>query len=150
MLPAVVAHVDERCVALFQDGGTEVFRRKGSRGGPQGRSLLPGTFTGEHEPRRFAPPGVVRLWPRGRAWTVHRRWTGDRYAGWYVNPELPWTFGPHGVDSGDLTLDVTVADDLSSWAWKDEDELAWGVEHGTISDADAEYEALRRRIEGDG
>jgi hypothetical protein len=134
----VVAHVDDRCIALFQPGGTTCFRREGERGGPQGRSLLPGSFTGRHVPRHFAPPGRVHLWPRGRAWTVNRRWEGDRYAGWYVNLERPWTESLHGIEGGDLTLDVTVADDLASWAWKDEDELAWALEHGTMTVAEAD------------
>ena len=75
-------------------------------------------------------------------WAVNRRWHGDHFEGWYVNLERPWVETAHGFDGGDLTLDVTVADDLSSWSWKDEDEVAWAVEHGTISREDA---ALARR-----
>lgn len=33
---------------------------------------------------------------------------------------------------------MTVADDLSSWAWKDVDELAWSVEVGKIGPQQAE------------
>jgi len=142
VLPAIVAHVDERCVALFQPGGTTCYRRLGERAGPNGRSLVPGTWTGEHEPTVFRAPGVVRLWPRGRAWTVHRAWVEDRYVGWYVNPEQPLVETEHGFDGNDLTLDVNVALDLSSWSWKDEDELAWGLECGAISPEEA---ALARR-----
>lgn len=136
--PAIVAHVDERCMALFQAGDSVCYRRRGERGGPNGRSLVPGTWTGAHEPTTFRPPGVVRLWPQGRSWTVHRAWVDGRYVGWYVNLERPWRRSAHGVDSDDLTLDVVVTPDLSSWSWKDEDELAWAVEHGAMSAADAE------------
>lgn len=52
--------------------------------------------------------------------------------------EAPWRRTPIGFDTQDLVLDVTVAPDLSSWAWKDEDELAWSVEVGKLSAAEAE------------
>lgn len=37
---------------------------------------------------------------------------------------------PAGFDSMDHVLDVMVAPDCSRWQWKDEDELAYAVEHG--------------------
>jgi hypothetical protein len=36
-----------------------------------------------------------------------------------------------------LVLDLTVAADLSAWAWKDEDELAWSVRVGKYSSEQA-------------
>jgi predicted RNA-binding protein associated with RNAse of E/G family len=58
--------------------------------------------------------------------------------GWYVNLEATWRRTTIGFDTQDLVLDVTVADDLSSWAWKDEDELAWSVSVGKYSPQQAE------------
>ncbi len=40
-------------------------------------------------------------------------------------------------DSEDLVLDVTVADDLGSWSWKDEDEFDYAIESGRIGTENA-------------
>ena len=44
-----------------------------------------------------------------------------------------------GYDSRDLVLDLTAADDLSHWAYKDVDELTWLVEQGGLSRTEAEW-----------
>lgn len=45
---SVVLESDDM-VALYLRPGTTYKRRKGQRGGPRGRSLLPDGWTGEHE-----------------------------------------------------------------------------------------------------
>lgn len=67
--------------------------------------------------------------------SVMRGWNhvSKHYHGWYVNLESPWTRTPLGFDSEDLVLDVLVADDLSSWSWKDEDEFEFALASGRIS-----------------
>jgi predicted RNA-binding protein associated with RNAse of E/G family len=62
---------------------------------------------------------------------------GDHAEGWYINLEAPWRRTSIGFDTQDLVLDVTVTDDLSTWAWKDEDELAWSVSTGITSPEEA-------------
>ena len=57
------------------------------------------------------------------------------FRGWYANLEQPWMRTPIGFDGHDDVLDIRVADDLSSWSWKDEDDLEWSVEVGKISAA---------------
>jgi predicted RNA-binding protein associated with RNAse of E/G family len=56
-----------------------------------------------------------------------------------VNLELPWTRTRIGFDTHDLILDVAIeGGDLSSARLKDQDELAWSEEHGTISREEAQ------------
>ena len=127
-------------MAVVQSQGSPVVRRVGRRGGPNGRTLLPDTWDGAREERRWDGPPVVRLHPVGRGYSVIRTWLDDegRFDGWYVNLEQPWTRTAAGFDSRDDVLDVTVSDDLASWALKDEDELDFAVEIGTLTAADTE------------
>jgi hypothetical protein len=139
VIPMTVVADTTVATVLFQAPGCRCMRRAGRRGGPRGRSLLPGQRAG-HEERIWEGPPTLRLHAWGTAHAVIRSWdpaTGSA-RGWYVNIEDGWRRTRLGFDSRDLALDVTVADDLSSWAWKDEDKLAWSVAAGTISPADAE------------
>jgi predicted RNA-binding protein associated with RNAse of E/G family len=100
--------------------------------------MLPDGWDGTHAVGVWEGPTSVRLHPVGRPYAVFRSWDAAArcYAGWYVNLERPWTRTAIGFDGADLVLDVTVSDDLSSWALKDEDELDWSLEVGKISKAE--------------
>lgn len=79
-------------------------------------------------------PGVLRLMPAGRAWSVLFFWAesaaGDLdFAGWYVNLESPGHREGHDVVSIDHVLDVWIEPD-GAVSWKDEDELAAAVDQG--------------------
>jgi hypothetical protein len=68
---------------------------------------------------------------------------------WYVNLEEPWTRTSIGFDSRDHGLDVVVAPDLSSWSWKDEDEMEREIAADHITSADlAAYRAEGERAAG--
>ena len=133
--------VDEPdAVVILQQPGAPISRRAGKRGGPGGRTLLPGGWDGQRATSVWEGPPKVRLHPTGSAYSVIRAWqqaTGS-FVGWYVNLELPWERTMVGFDSCDDILDVTVSDDLSSYALKDEDELAFAQESGLRSQADVE------------
>ena len=62
-----------------------------------------------------------------------RGWKAESLVGWYINLASPWSRFPLGVDTEDHVLDVVVADDRSSWRWKDADELVWMVERGSYT-----------------
>ena len=49
---------------------------------------------------------------------------------WYINFQEPLRRFDRGFESMDLTLDLVIAPDRKTWAWKDEDEFAEGMEHG--------------------
>jgi hypothetical protein len=143
VVPCVVVADTARVTVLFQPAGVVCKRRSGKRGGPQGRSIIEwdGTYADEVWP---GPPSL-RLYAWGSSFSVIRAWNFERDCaeGWYVNLESPWQRTAIGFDSEDLILDVTATDDLSSWAWKDVDELDWAVEAGKVMAAEAE---LRRAI----
>jgi hypothetical protein len=130
-LPAICVQDSDEAIVLFQPAGTRCKKRSGRRGGPRGRNLV--DWSGGYGDVVFRPPGVIRLHVPGTAHSVMRGWNDGAIAGWYVNLERPWTRTPIGVDSHDDVLDVEAADDLSSWTWKDEDELAWAVEQSKVS-----------------
>jgi predicted RNA-binding protein associated with RNAse of E/G family len=65
------------------------------------------------------------LWP-------YRTADGEHVA-WYCNLQEPLRRTPHGFDTNDWTLDVVASPDLSSWQWKDEDELEEGIRVGLYS-----------------
>ena len=57
--------------------------------------------------------------------------------GWYVNLQTPLARTSIGFDTVDHLLDVLIPKDRSSWAWKDEDELAEGIALGLFTEDDA-------------
>jgi predicted RNA-binding protein associated with RNAse of E/G family len=65
--------------------------------------------------------------------------------GWYVNVEAPLRRTAKGLDTFDHDLDVLIEPDRSAWRWKDEDDVALGIEVGAYTPADAE--AFRREGE---
>jgi hypothetical protein len=127
-------------VALVQSTGSPIMRRIAERGGPNGRSLIPGTWDGSRRLSRWERPPAVRLHPVGRGYAVIRTWLAHegRFDGWYVNLEQPWPRTPVGFDTRDDVLDVTVSDDLSEWQLKDADELEFAVEVGVVTAIEAE------------
>lgn len=124
---------------LLQPAGSPVKRRSGRRGGPRsGRLMLPGGWDGRYEDRVWTR-NTVRAHSRAQGYSVIRDWNSDalQYNGWYVNLEVPWVRTNIGFDSKDLVLDVSVSDDLSEYAYKDEDEFHWAQESGLLTSAEA-------------
>lgn len=87
--------------------------------------MLPGGWDGNHVDTVWPGPGVVRLHLVGSNFSVIRAWSVEsaEFQRWYVNLEASWARTELGFDSCDHILDIEVADDLSSWRWKDEDEF---------------------------
>ena len=122
--------------AVVQPTGSPIMRRNAQRGGPNGRSFIPGTWDGTRLASRWERPPTVRLHPIGRPYSVMRTWRvdEDRFDGWYVNLEQRT---PVGFDSRDDVLDVTVSSDLTKSRLKDVDELEFTVEVGMFTPAEA-------------
>ncbi len=151
VIPCTVVADTPRMSVLFQATGSICKKRTGQRGGPQGRNLIANGRSSSHQDHIWSGPPTVRLHPWGTAYSIIRVWdfAHDRAEGWYVNLEAAWQRTRLGFDSQDLVLDITVSPDLSSWAWKDEDELEWSVKTGKYSTEEAAYirEAGRQAIQ---
>lgn len=110
-------------------------------------------FDGRHYDAVWRAMDALILYRPGDAHSVWRYQRADTQIlkMWYVNLEDPWTRTTRGFDSRDHLLDVIVAPDLSSWSWKDEDEMEREVAAGRLSAAEvaayrAEGERAARRI----
>ena len=68
---------------------------------------------------------------------------------WYINLESTLQRAATGFEYTDHFLDVVAEPDLSSWKWKDEDELAEAVDGGLVTATDAQgfYAEGERAIE---
>lgn len=141
-IPSVVVADDEVHAALYQPAGTTLVTRTGRRGGPQGRNMYPGGWDGGHQESPWRGSGVLRVHRWDEPWSVWR-WRDDD--GWrpgsYVNLERPWVRTPIGFDTQDWILDLVV-DATGAPTWKDDDELDWCEQVGTVS---AEHAARVRR-----
>jgi uncharacterized protein len=80
-------------------------------------------------------PCSLRLMIPGANYSVLLFWNYPEMSHeiWYINIEDPLCYTALGFDYLDQFLDAIVKPDLSSWCWKDEDELAEAVELGLIS-----------------
>ncbi|MFI9311321.1 DUF402 domain-containing protein [Streptomyces triculaminicus] len=77
------------------------------------------------------------MWKPPTAWfSVNAFYTADGLRNWYVNFERPTRRTTDGFDTFDLTVDLVVDPDLTSWQWKDEDEYAHVRRLGIITDTE--------------
>lgn len=132
--PAIVVRDSPSLIVLFQPSGTTCKRRRGRRGGPNGRNLL--VWDGSYVDVVFDRATMHAWVPDDHYWVIRR--TGSRFEGWYINLAPPWRRTSIGFDTLDQILDVEPAADLSSWRWKDEDELGWAVQTGRCPRGEAE------------
>ncbi|AWZ10681.1 hypothetical protein DRB96_32895 [Streptomyces sp. ICC1] len=102
--------------------------------------------TGEWE----LAPGVwqeteLLLWKPRAAWfSVNAFFTGAGLRNWYVNFERPIRRTEAGFDTFDLTVDLVIDPDLSTWTWKDEDEYAHVRRLGIVTDIEHQVVELAR------
>jgi hypothetical protein len=139
-------------VVLDADDGWRFFLPMGNRWlGPAGakehlvRLKAPGASWTVEE-RRWTEAHVLSFaWPGAGAAVLHF-WDGDwNPTCWYVNVEAPLRRFELGFDTFDHDLDIVIEADRSSWRWKDEEDVATGVELGVYSPDQAR--AFRREAE---
>lgn len=88
--------------------------------------------------------------PRGHhAVSLFRDEASGQIGFWYIDLIGPVRRRSFGFDFPEHGLDVMVGPDLSSWKWKDEDELEFGVQRGIYSrpEADELYAEGRRAVD---
>jgi hypothetical protein len=72
--------------------------------------------------------GVLMLHPVAASYSVWWFFTGERFDGWYVNLEAPYTRRATGIDTTDQVLDLVVDPGLGV-TWKDEEEFTARTGH---------------------
>lgn len=138
----VVVHDSDELVVVATAPGSGMRLRAGRGDGPNGRIVLPDDWDGRFEERAWSGDTVVRVHRWGDRWSVWRWHDGERWSDhWYGNLESPWRRSPVGYDSQDWALDVVAAGTPGDATWsvalKDEDELAWMVGRGVVTEAEA-------------
>jgi hypothetical protein len=125
-------------VAVYLAPGTVAKLRDSEKEGPRGRVVS-----------RVLDSYRDDVWRRWRRLTIRRPadahqvslfWdaAGDRFHWWYVDFVSPLRRTRLGFDSVDHGIDLIVEPDMSSWLWKDAEELDWYVEHRRYSPAEAD------------
>lgn len=143
-MPATIVRDEPALIVAYLRAGTVGARRGGDRsGGPRGRQLV--NWDGTYEDWVWQRTNVLAIHQPGDAFALWCAWDLEwRHAWWYINLEEPWRRTSFGYDSRDHDLDLW-STDLRTWEWKDADELAWAVEHGQFTQA----EALAIRVAGE-
>ena len=111
-------------LALFLARGTR-FKRTNQRMPMGSWSLIDDVWSAD----------VLLLVAPGDAFSVLLFWDGPNWnlSSWYVNLQTPFERTGLGIDFVDHFLDIVVGPDLSSWEWKDEDELHEATQLGLLS-----------------
>jgi hypothetical protein len=132
VIPALVVRDNDALVALYVAPGTRCKRRSGRRGGPTGRLLV--EDSGEHEDWTWSENRRFFLWRQSEWYAVSLFWrdADDAFLGWYVDILEPLRRSHLGIDTRDLILDIVIPP-IGAWRWKDEDELEWSGERGTLA-----------------
>lgn len=137
IFPVTIVRDTAEEVVAYQAPGSIGKRRNHDGGGPRGRVVL-GVRDGYED--------VVwhrwrRLFLRGPAdgHMISLFWDSDTDAlrFWYIDLVTPLRRIAAGFEAVDHGIDVIVEPDMSSWSWKDAEELDWYVEHGRYSASEA-------------
>ena len=93
--------------------------------------LMAYDWTGQHHVWASVP---------GEAHSIWTIWSDPDWSHltWKINPESPIQRTAIGFDTTDHVLDVVISTDLTSWAWKDEDEFAEAIKLGLFTNIDSE------------
>jgi hypothetical protein len=144
--PMTVVRDEENLIAVYLRPGTVFKMAVGFTRPAQARHAV--AFDGRHYDSIWQSMDALILHRPGDAHSVWRYQRADDQTlkMWYVNLEEPWSRTSRGFDSRDHGLDVIVAPDLSSWTWKDEDEMERDVAEGRLTAANvAAYRAEGER-----
>lgn len=147
--PMTLVRDDDELIAVYLRPGTVFKMAFGMTRPAQARAAI--AFDGRHYDAVWRAMDALVLYRPGDASSVWRYQRADDQTiqMWYVNLEEPWTRTEQGFDSRDHGLDVIVSPDLSSWSWKDEDEVEREVTAGQLTRAEVDsYRAEGERAAG--
>ncbi len=138
--PMRVVRDDERGLVAWLANDAEMIAWHPADGRSVRDVPLAARFTVDRAPvvERWRGGGVLRIAPTGRPWSVWLFWEDDgRFAGHYVNLELPHTRRGGETATRDLTLDVWLEADGELWI-KDADEVEAAVRAGRYTQPQAD------------
>jgi hypothetical protein len=120
-------------VALYLQSGSEV----STMGGPDGQRTRDYVHATKRIRTRWGINHSLQLIRSGDRHATVLYWDEHtwEFRCWYINFQEPLRRIAQGFESMDQTLDLVIAPDRKSWQWKDEEEFAFGIEHGWYSDA---------------
>ncbi len=153
--PLIVVQDDDKMFVGYRPPGSPFMLATGKREGPRDHVLR--EWDGGH--RDLSHPNTDAFLEFHRPGDAHSVYLFRRMPDllpdrWYVNLEEPWRRTALGFDTRDLILDIVIQPDLTTWHWKDEDELALAISSGTMPEDEARgireeglraLERLRRR-----
>jgi predicted RNA-binding protein associated with RNAse of E/G family len=135
--PVRIVENSDECVALWWPVGTK-YQRLDSRdrlSTLEMRASKHWQLTDETWQRR----DCLLVIPDGASYAVWPvRDSADGLTQWYFNLQAQLKRTAIGFDTDDRTLDLVAAEDLSTWSWKDEDELLEAIRIGLYSDDEVE------------
>lgn len=133
--PVRVVRDDDDVTVLWWTAGT---RRQLPRYGDRWELLrLLADRTWELEEAEWWGGDVLLIIPSGAPFSLWPFRTAEgAHVAWYGNLQRPLARTDRGFETDDWTLDVVAAPDLSTWRWKDEDELLEGERVGLYSPDD--------------
>lgn len=136
-VPCRAVRDESEVIVLYLAPGTRCMRPRGRRGGPRDRIVL--EWDGSHEELVWSGEGKLWLFRPGDSHSIQVFWDNEtrEFLGWYVNLERHHGRTRFGYDIHDQVLDLIVHPDLETHEWKDEDEVAYLIEHGLVSASDA-------------
>lgn len=140
---AIVAEDNDEMIVLYTPPSTDALVAIDKEGN---RLRMPTTPNWSLEGTRTFTSGVVAVHVPGTQHSLLAIFDPPKgYGPWYINLESDLARTEDGFEYEEHVLDVVVERDLSSWRWKDEDELEEAVEIGLFT----VEQAMEFRTEGE-
>jgi hypothetical protein len=139
VFPMTVVHDEPDELAVFRGPGAVGKRRNTEKGGPHGRVVLAVRDGFEDYPWHTWRVLILRQPAAKHSVSLFWNDVTNELHFWYIDLVSPLRRTRSGFEFVEHGIDVVVDPDMTSWHWKDTDELEWYVEHGryTADEADA-------------
>lgn len=144
--PVHVAEDRGNSLALYIQPGSQY----GSMGDAEGQRTREFATASTHIELTWTGTHALHLLREGEGHATIAFWDEHwNFLCWYINFQEPYRRVPGGLETMDLTLDMLIAPGGQSWRFKDEDEFAYGIEHGWYTPGQlAELKAMGELIGG--
>ena len=138
VFPMTVVRDEPEELVVLRRPGVIGKRRNAEKGGPNDRVLLRVRDGFEDYPWHTWRVLVLREPAARHSLSLFWNDATNELRFWYFDLVTPLRRTPSGFEFIDHGVDAVVDRDMSSWHWKDEDELEWYVEHGRYTPNEAD------------